>query len=197
MHGLINRALQRFAEDTYGIGLWLEVAEEAEPGLDGFEAMLSYDDALTHRVLEGLALRTGTPAGMMLEDLGTYLVSHPNTQSLRRLLRFGGETFTEFLYSLDDLPDRVRLAVPDLVLPHLDLTEHAHGHFGLSAGAGLPGFGHVLLGVLRAMADDYGTLALVEMQADDGEAARIAVVVAEPSFTEGRRFDLAPAGAAR
>jgi hypothetical protein len=191
MHGLINRALQRFAEDTHGLAVWSEVAQEAQPGLAGFEAMLIYDDAVTGRVVEALSGRTGTPAGMILEDLGTYLVCHPNTESLRRLLRFGGESFTDFLYSLDDLADRVRLAVPDLVLPPLELTEHAPGRFTLAAGPGLAGFGHVVVGLLRAMADDYGVLALVELLADGAEGAEVAVSVAEAAFAEGRSFDLA------
>lgn len=191
MHGLINRALQRFAEDTHGVSVWSEVAEAAEPGLTGFEAMLVYDDAVTGRVLATLAERTGTPPEMILEDLGTYLVCHPNTEALRRLMRFGGESFTEFLYSLDDLAGRVRLAVPDLVLPPLELIEHARGSFSLTAGPGIAGFGHVVVGLLRAMADDYGALALVELVFDGPQGARIGISVAEAAFAEGRGFALA------
>lgn len=196
MQGFINRALQRFAEDTYGFALWSEVAEAAQPGLTGFEAMLDYEDSVTDRVLAALAERTGTPAEMLLEDLGTYLVCHPNTEALRRLLRFGGESFGEFLHSLDDLADRVRLAVPDLVLPTLALTEHAAGAYSLATGPGLPGFGHVIVGLLRAMADDYGALALVELRAEGAQGAQIAVSVAESAFSEGRGFALARAGGA-
>lgn len=194
MHGLINRALQRFAEDTFGLDLWSEIVGEVSPRLTNFEAMLVYEDCLTHSILNALAKRTKVPKDMLLEDMGTYLVSHPNTETLRRLMRFGGETFTDFLYSLDDLPDRVCLAVADLILPRLDLIEHAPGRFTLTAGPGLPGIGHVLLGFLRAMADDYGVLALTELMADGDEGSRLSVVVAEASFAEGRGFDLSPLG---
>lgn len=193
MHGLINRAIQRFAEDTHGPAVWAAAAEAARPGLAGFEAMLVYDDALTGRVLEALAARVGLPPGMLLEDLGTYLVRHPNTEAIRRLLRFGGESFCDFLHSLDDLPGRVRLAVPDLRLPALTLRDLAPGRFLLSAGPGLPGFGHVLAGLLRAMADDYGALALVDLLEDGSAGARLSVTVAEAAFAEGRRFDLSAA----
>jgi hypothetical protein len=178
------------------MALWSEVAEAAQPGLTGFEAMLVYDDAVTGRVLAALAERIGAPPEMILEDLGTYLVCHPNTEPLRRLLRFGGESFTEFLYSLDDLAGRVRLAVPDLVLPPLELTEHAPGTFSLTAGPGIASFGHVVVGLLRAMADDYGALALVELVSDGEQGARIDVSVAEAAFAEGRGFALALAGGA-
>lgn len=192
MHGLINRALQRFAEDTFGMDVWAATITEVAPGLSGFEAMLSYEDRLTDDVMAALSRRTGSSVEMLLEDLGTYLVSHPSRDGLRRLLRFGGESFTDFLYSLDDLPDRVRLAVPDLDLPELDLSEHAPGRFTLAVGVGFKGVGHVLLGLLRAMADDYGSLAVVELMAEDDSGAHLSVVVADTAFAEGRVFDLAP-----
>jgi hypothetical protein len=119
MHGLIYRTLQVFVQDTYGAQQWGDVA--ALDGLDPpeFEAMLSYDPDLAERLLATSEKVLSLPRDMLLEDIGTYLVSHPNSEGLRRLLRFGGLDFIDFLYSLEDLPDRARLAVPDLVLPDL------------------------------------------------------------------------------
>ena len=195
MHGLVNRALQRFSEDVLGSDIWASAADATPAGRSGFEAMLTYDDDVTDQVLDALSQIVGAPRAMLLEDLGSYLVSHPNTNSLRRLLRFGGDTYTDFLYSLDELPDRVRLAVSDLVLPRLDLFEHGPTRFTLSVGPGMTGIGHVLLGVLRAMADDYGALAVVEVLSDCADGAQISVHVAEVAFSEGRGFDLAQRGA--
>ncbi|MCX7646116.1 MAG: heme NO-binding domain-containing protein [Rhodobacteraceae bacterium] len=191
MHGLINRAIQRFAEDAHGAELWRAAAEEAQPGLTGFEAMLSYDDALTAAVLAALSRRTGLPVAALLEDLGTYLVRHPATETVRRLLRFGGESYVEFLQSLDELPDRVGLAVPDLRLPAMELRDLGPGTFLLAAAPGWPGFGHVLAGLLRAMADDYGALALVTLLEDGSAGARLSIRVADAAHAEGRRFELA------
>lgn len=195
MHGLVNRAIQRFAEDTYGHACWSAAADQASPGLRGFETMLHYDDALTAAVVSALARCTGTPQEMLLEEIGVYLVSHHNTAPLRRLLRFGGDSYPEFLHSLDDLADRVRLAVPDLLLPQLELVEHAPGHFTLKAGSDMPGFEHALVGLLRAMADDYGALALVEMLGPEGQGRQIRVTVAEAQFAEDRGFELSPVAA--
>jgi hypothetical protein len=191
MHGLINRAIQRFAEETQGGAVWRAVLDEVAPELEGFEAMLSYDDDLTEAVLAGLCARTGTPREMLLEDLGTFLVSHPSTEALRRLLRFGGESFADFLLSLEDLPDRARLAVPDLDLPQIEAAEAAPGQFRLSVAGGWPGFVPVLIGLLRAMADDYGALALVSVAGQDDRGAQIEVRVAEVAYAEGRSFELA------
>ena len=119
MHGLINRSIQCFLRDTYGDRIWVEVSDAAGLRFDGFEAMLTYEDALTGAVLSAAAQRLGRPRDGVLEDLGTYLVSHPNLEALRRLLRFGGVNFVDFLNSLEDLPEHGRLGLPDLELLHL------------------------------------------------------------------------------
>lgn len=190
MHGLILRAFQSFACATYGAERWERATQTA--GCDGpdFESMLIYDQAQSMAVIAALCDELGRPREELLEDLGTYLVSHPETESLRRLLRFGGETYADFLHSLDDLPDRARLAVSDLDLPRLELREHTPGLFTLSIGPGLPGFGWVLMGILRAMADDYGALAMLDHQGVRAGDEVIEITLVESAFAEGRHFDL-------
>lgn len=190
MHGLINRALQSFVCNTYGQACWQGATDEAGLGFSEFEAMLNYDDAASLRVLDALCRELGRTPEDLLEDLGTYLVSHPATEALRRLLRFGGVTYVDFLHSLDDLPDRVRLAVSDLVLPPLDLLDRSRGRFTLTCHPGLTGYASVMTGLLRAMADDYGALATLQRDdAPDGGGV-IGITVVESAFAAGRSFDL-------
>ena len=191
MHGLINRSLQCFVRDNYGPSAWAAVAREANLGFDSFEAMLTYDGALTDAVINAAAHHLDRPRDAVLEDLGTYLVSHPNVEALRRLLRFGGVTFVDFLHSLEDLPGRGRMAVPDLDLPNLALTDKGEDQFLLACRAQVQGGGHVMLGLLRAMADDYGALVMHEHQGLREEAEVISIHILEQSFAVGRRFDLA------
>lgn len=190
MHGLINRAIQCFVRDTYGHEIWLETARRA--GLEDatFEAMLIYEDHLTQQVLAQLAQVLNKPSTALLEDLGTYLVSHPNVEALRRLLRFGGVSFMEFLHSLDDLPERGRMAVSDLELPQLELKENAVSQMQLHVKSQYDGFGPVMLGLLRAMADDYGALVLLELQPAGAGHDVIDITLIETAFAEGRRFSL-------
>jgi len=195
MHGLMNRAVQCFVRDAYGPEVWCEVTQALDLGIDNFEAMLTYEDRVTHDVLEFISKLRAAPREALLEDIGTYLVSHPNVEALRRLLRFGGVNFVDFLHSLNELRDRARLAVPDLDLPFLDLRGHTDDMFSLEVRSDHAGFGHVLVGVLRAMADDYGTLALLEFQGRRQRVETIHIQVLEARFAEGRSFELAaPAG---
>ncbi|THD84674.1 heme NO-binding protein [Aliigemmobacter aestuarii] len=191
MHGLINRAIQNFLRDTYGGSLWVGVVRHAALDFDTFEPMLSYDPALTDRVIGAATALLSRPRETLLEDLGTYLVSHPNVEALRRLLRFGGIGFADFLHSLEELPGRGRLAVPDLDLPALDLSETGPDSFCLRCRSVLPGAGHVMVGLLRAMADDYGALVLLDHEGEEDGAEIIAIRLLARDFAEGRRFDLA------
>ncbi len=191
MHGLVNRSIQVFLRDTYGAALWTDVAQTAGLGFDNFEAMLSYDDRLTDAVIGAAARLLDRPREAVLEDLGTFLVSHPNLESLRRLLRFGGVTFVDFLHSLDDLPGRGRLALADLDLPLLELQGEATDRFTLACRAPLPGIGHVIVGLLRAMADDYGALVLLEHEGSGLAGEVVSIHLLESQFAAGRRFDLA------
>lgn len=191
MHGLLNRSIQGFLRRTYGETVWADVALRSGLGPDGFEALVDYDDGLTDRVVSTAAARLDRSRETLLEDLGTYLVSHPELERLRRLLRFCGTGFVDFLHSLDDLPDRARMALPELDLPDLSLKDRGGNRFDLMCRSPLNGAGHVILGLLRAMADDYGALAVFEHEGSWAEGEVIRIHLLDARFAEGRRFDLA------
>jgi hypothetical protein len=190
MHGVINRSLQFFLRDTYGAPAWDAITREAGLGFDSFEAMLRYDDDLTERVIEAGASLLSRSRESLLEDLGHYLVSHETLTFLRRLLRFSGVNFADFVQSLEELPDRSRLVLPDLDVPELELTDHGGGQFTLRCFSPLKGAGHILLGLLRAMADDYGALVLLDTLEDDGKGERISIQIADQEFNQARPFSL-------
>lgn len=199
MHGLVGKLIQCFVEDTYDPKLWEVIARESDLGFRDFEAMLVYQDDLTYRALSETALVLGKSEDAVLEDIGSYLVSHDNMATVRRLLRFGGLTFEDFLHSLDDLPDRVRMAIPDLEMPEMFLREYtAHLH-SLTCVWRKPGFGSLMIGLLRALADDYGALVLLDMVRDSkkGQVNEVLTIeLLEVDFTSGRSFSLAASGAA-
>jgi len=190
MHGLVNRAIQCFYRDTYGAQAWSDLVRALDLPFSQFEPMLHYDTQVTLDVIAEIARVLDKPRESVLEDLGTYLVSHPNVEALRRLLRFGGETFIDFLHSLDDLPGRAKLAVEDIDLPEMDLREHGGQTYALTCHSEHVGFGHVMLGVLRTMADDYGALVFLEYHSGPDDTEILEISVFQTDFAEGRAFDL-------
>lgn len=191
MLGLINRALENFLKRRHGPALWQRVVRRAQLPFDSFEPLLSYDPALTDAVITAACVELGRTRETVLEDLGTALVSHRDRDGLRRLLRFGGISFRDFLHSLEELPNRARLALPDLHLPALHLEDRGAGQFAIMAAPPFAGAGFILIGLLRAMADDYGALVLLDMAAPRHGRDVISVLLLDEAHSEGRRFDLA------
>ena len=191
MLGIVNRAFECFLSDTYGAA-WKDIAQALDLGSPSFEALLSYEDEITWRLISEAEARIGKPRDELLEDLGIYLVSHPRYAPLRRLLRFAGVTFEDFLLSVGELPDRSRLALPDLHLPPIRVHATGADSFEIWCGPGLPGFSQVLAGCLRAMADDYGALVtLASVPGGECGAARIDVMLHTARHSNGRSFRLA------
>ncbi|EKE45100.1 hypothetical protein OCGS_0795 [Oceaniovalibus guishaninsula JLT2003] len=189
----MNRSLQGFLQDTYGDEVWRDIARRSAPDLTGFEPMMEYEDALTHDVIAAACRALSKTQPDLLEDLGTYLVSHPNMSRVRRLMRYGGDDFRAFLHSLDDLPERARLILPDAPFPGLRLTDMGSGIYRLTCRGGMPGVEHVVMGIIRAMADDYGALVVLDWAetADGGpDSATIDIHMPADRFHEGRAFAL-------
>lgn len=190
MHGLVNRTIQLFVTQTHGERTWIDVTRRAGLDFTEFESMMRYRETYTPMLLDATAEVLGRARPEVMEDIGTFIVSDGGFEAVRRLLRFGGIDFVDFIQSLDELDERVSLAIPDLRLPKVELYSEEAGQFTLKSKSYIEGYGHVVMGVLRAMADDYGALALLEhLGVQDGSEV-VSVRLIETDFAEGRSFDL-------
>ena len=197
MHGLIGRALESFLEDGHGTAARSAALDRAGLPPDGFRSTRRYAPSAVPAVLEAASAHLGLPPRTLLADLGVWLVSQPRNEPIRRLVRFGGADFRGFLHSLEDLPARGRLALPDLDLPRVTLVDR-NPVYEIATEFAECGAGWLVSGVLRGMADDYGVLALVDhmgtVRRKDGTCLeRVRVEVADDAHAAGRRFDLSPA----
>ncbi|MCC6306063.1 MAG: heme NO-binding domain-containing protein [Rhodobacteraceae bacterium] len=190
MLGLVIRAFQRFIEDTYGAAAAAAVAQRAGLPVAGVEAMRIHQAGLAEAAIAAAEAVLGRPRAGLLEDFGTHLVSRPDRPALRRLLRFGGAGFRDFLASIEDLPGRARLALPELALPQLELEDRGGGRLTLSCRPPAPDLLHVAAGILRALADDYGALVVVEPEAAADGGPVLAIDLLDARFAAARPFAL-------
>ncbi|WP_112308766.1 diguanylate cyclase [Pseudogemmobacter bohemicus] len=192
MYGLLLRALQDYIQVTFDPESWDRIIAGSGTLPTGFEPLLPYKHEVLRHTLRLCAEELERPVSVILEDLGTWVIAAGYHGAARRLLRFCGADFADFLYSLGELPDRARLALPDLTLPDLSLEERGAGLFRLTCSNGLQELNWILLGALRAMADDYGALVLIEEEnCPDGRTIALSIRLLESHFSEGRTFDLA------
>lgn len=190
MLGVVNKAVEEFVITVHGGAVWQEVLRDiGTPGFR-FEPMLMYEDEKSYALIRALSKRLSKPQQDILDDIGTYLVTPPNGGALRRLLRFSGSSFDDFLFSLDDLNDRVDLALPDLQLPQIMVIPQTIDRVHVRVSQTWSGFAYVLQGLLSAMADDYGTLVFLDVRRDITDSACIEVILIENNFSAGINFDM-------
>lgn len=194
MIGLFNVALQTFVVDQHGSLAWASVLEKAGMPEASFEPLLDYRSETMERIVEKAAEEFGCTQEELLEDFGTYLVTSETHATLRRLLRFSGATFREFIGALDELPARGRLALDSLRLPEIDVREVSSGVFEIGRSGRLGPMLDVLHGAIRGMADDYGALVTISVEPNGAGVRTLRLVLHQAHFTTGRQFDIAQAG---
>lgn len=96
MLGLVNKAIENFNLDSYGDQLWQEVVQQNSEFEPCFELMLKYPYRLTFDLCAALAAALNRPQLDVLEDLGTYLVSHKNGQTCAVCCALAGKTTKSF-----------------------------------------------------------------------------------------------------
>ena len=163
MHGLINCGLQSFAKEIYGEALWQDLIEQADLSVSEFESMLTYDDDVTVQIVDNLARLTRHKKSDLLEDFGTFLVSEHSSPAVLSLLKLAGESYRDFLLSLEEVAVRLKIALPELDVPNMRVYSVSKNQFELKFQSRLDGYGEAFLGLLRAMADYYSVLATLEL----------------------------------
>jgi len=178
MNSLLNRGIEEFLRSTYGDTLVQAVAQDAH-SQSGMVAPLGAGFGLP--ALHRAAMRLCKPFTEMVEDLGAWMT---RIEPVRRLLRFSGRDFKDFLLRLEELPGRAHLVLPSLQVPRLQidaiddsvwvkmLDPDDHWRF-------------ILSGLIRGMADDYGALCLIST----GDHL-IRIDIWDEKFSEGRMFTL-------
>lgn len=195
MHGLILWIFEAFVRLTYGDQVWEKVLTDLDLHVQSVEPMFHYDVQIALSILRQLSIEQRRDRNSLLEDFGTFLVTDPRVERVRRLLRFGGVEYTDFLHSLEDLKGRAHLAVPDLTLPDILVDEVSPHVFEVTCENNPKGVPYVLLGALRALADDYGSLAYLDVMSERERSVVISVSLLERQHAEGREFLWATDGA--
>lgn len=194
MHGMICKSLETFLRAHHGDAVWADVCRAARMDGSGFESMRIYPDRLYLTVVSAAADRLGRPVSALMEDVGTWICTHPPLEAVRRLIRFSGPTYEDLIWSLEELEDRARLALPDLDFPRCEVEEIGDGRFDVTVSWPIAGAAAVMTGMLRAMADDYGVLAVLDRTerewVDDLCHETIEIMLVETQFATPRDFVL-------
>ena len=184
MHGLINRSFELFLRDCYGDRTWERVARHSKVDPRGFFLLQSSSDSITATLVDEASKVLKKPSGELVEDLGGWLTRR---EPIRRLLRFSGRDFSEFVDMLGDFPNRVVMIIPSLKAPRIVVTMRSAQHYEVVVDSDTDIWPVLLAGILRGMADDYGALAVITVTRQG-----LNVDVAMTGFSLMRPFELVP-----
>lgn len=182
MYSLVGRSLESFLRSSYGDAFWQDLLQEALPELASRPLLTRPSAENTRRIVFLASRRLGKPVPELAEDLGAWIV---RLEGVRRLLRFSGPNFVEFIRSLEELPGRALLIMPHFPLPELTVVADGAEEYEIFVSHRPRGWIWAIAGMLRGMADDYGTLALIAVAGD-----RISLRVVLEEHAAGRPFAL-------
>lgn len=177
MHWLIRRSVETFLRDIYGDVIWQSLWRSSDSVADFWS-----NEWHGRNMIADAARHLHKPMEDLLDDLGAWIARQEHT---RRLLRFSGRSFGEFLENLELLPDRVHMVVPDLDIPPMQIISTGDDFLQIALDEGHEEWVFVVAGLIRVMADDYGVLGLFYVQ--DG---MVCVRVCDGSFGVKRSFKL-------
>ncbi len=169
MYGMVNHGIERLVTEAHGAQVWREVCAAAGLPDTTFEPMLTYDDAVTYRLVQAAAERLGVAPEDVLEQFGRYWTGYARHTAIGRLLTFGGDSFAECLASLDEMHGRIRLAMPDLRPPVFEVETLAEDRHRLHYRSPREGLAPMAIGLLHGLAAEFGlriAVAHVERRAE-------------------------------
>lgn len=176
MISFLSRSVEAFLQHTYGSTFANGQNPPPDRAADQGDAMV-----FVYPLLEAAGGKLDKPIEELTQDWAAWLTRH---EAVRRLLRFSGAGFRDFVAGLGELPGRVCMVLPAHRPPRIRVMAQDEGQQVLIV-EGPEIWAHFLAGLVRAMADDYGSLALVSVLGNV-----VIVDVSMDSFVSGRDFDL-------
>lgn len=172
MYGLVNNGVRKFIIDAHGEDVWRRICDTAGVQEHEFDSMVAYDDASTYALVGAISEVLDMSTHKVLEVFGHYWVGFSKSTAIGRIIDMGGDTLIERIRSLDDMHDRVQLAMPHLNPPSFEFEERPDGNHLLRYISSREGLAPMAIGLLHGMAEDCGVkieVTHVERREDDAE----------------------------
>lgn len=168
MYGLVNRAVEDLVKQTKGDDGWRRVCAHARVGADGFVAVRSYPDEVTHRLVGSVSHEMSLPPEQVLEAFGEYWVLYTAEKGYGDLLRSAGGHVREVLGNLNEMHARIETAFPEMSLPYFFVEDVDDDVFDLVYESSREGLAPMVIGLVRGLAGRLGQR--VEIEHTEGRA---------------------------
>lgn len=157
MYGMVNQAIQSYIENNYGEDVWQDILTMAHVDHDRFEQLISYDDDISYRLVGAIGKRLDLRTEQVLETFGEFWPVYAMGTSFKELVKFGGDTFLEALDYLDEMHERVKIAMPNLNPPSFEVEKLSVNSYRLHYYSQREGLAPMVTGLLYGLARQYET----------------------------------------
>lgn len=162
MYGLVNQAVKDFIVTNQGAEVWRSVAKEAGLDESDFTVMQAYPDQVTYDLVAAAHKVLGLDVETVLEVFGEYWPDYAKRTAYARLMNFAGQSFEDFLKSLDQMHARIQMSLPELDPPSFEVAESADGDLQLHYYSRREGLAPMVKGLLRGLAKQFDLTISVE-----------------------------------
>lgn len=156
MYGMVNQGIRTFISDNHGPEVWADICDDAGITTDAFESTVTYDDAVTYKLVGSISKCLKLEPGTVLEVFGRFWPHFASETPIGKLIHFGGDNLVDVLDNLDDLHTRVNMSMPDLRPPSFDLEQVDDGRYILHYFTDREGLAPMVIGLVRGLAEQFG-----------------------------------------
>lgn len=156
MYGMVNEGIRSFIEKNHGPETWTAICKKAGLERAEFERMSSYDDSVTYDLVGAICEHTELQAEEVLKVFGEYWIEFVSDSNFGNLLRLAGNTFVERVNGLDDMHERILLAMPHLKPPSFELEQVGENSYHLFYYSDRAGLVPMVVGLLYGLAAKSG-----------------------------------------
>ena len=162
MYGLVNKAIEDFVTQQFGVETWERILEKADLDAEVFISMKTYPDDWTYKLVGAASGVLGLPADHILTAFGEHWIRFTQREGYGQLLTACGRTLPEFLKKLDNMHAHIGLTFAGSKMPSFRCTEIGPNQLQVDYYSERPGLGPMVVGLLRGLGVLFGNTVEVE-----------------------------------
>lgn len=155
MYGLINQAVKDLVIENFGEEKWIAICQEAGLKNTKFADLDAYADSLTYDLVGAASKVLKLSAEDILVAFGRNWNKFTDKKGYGELMSMFGHDFFSSIENLNQLHDRMGLAMPNLKPPKFEAKKVSESEYLLKYFSERPGLSPMLFGLLESLAERY------------------------------------------
>ena len=156
MYGMINQAIRELVCHQAGEGAWIDICRETGIDPEGFEALSTYPDAITYKLVGAAARKLHTSQEDLLKSFGRHWILYTGEHGYGEVMRMFGKDFRSCLSNLNRMHGHMGAMMPQLKPPRFTVTDDSPDRITVHYYSEREGLGPMVVGLLEGLAEKYG-----------------------------------------